>query len=305
LVEKTIDLSDVELLGFLGVDNKNITQIESAFPDTRIISRGNKIKIKGSENQLKKIEIIINSLLFHYKKYGNLNEDEIHSRIKNGRINSQKNLIFYGSKGKKIYTLSKNQNEFVNSCSKNDIVFVVGPAGTGKTFISVVLAVKALKEKNVKKIVITRPVVEAGENLGFLPGDLQDKIDPYLRPIYDSLEEILPEKKTKQLIENKTIEIVPLAYMRGRTLKDSYILLDEAQNTLTSQIKMFLTRMGKNSKMIVNGDITQIDLNSKKESGLIDALKRLKKTEGIGFINLEEEDVLRHKLVKKILSKYD
>jgi len=304
LVEKTINLNDIELVEFLGVENKNIIQIQSAFPDAKIISRGNKILIKGNKILIQKIDEVIRSLIIKYEKSGNINQDDINSKIKNGKINDHESLIFFGSEGKKINSLSLNQDEFVNLSLKNDIVFVTGPAGTGKTFLSVVLAIKALKEKIIRKIVITRPVVEAGENLGFLPGDLEDKINPYLRPIYDSLEEILTAKKIQQLIKNKTIEIVPLAYMRGRTLKDSYILLDEAQNTITSQIKMFLTRMGKNSKMIISGDITQIDLKSKKESGLIDALKRLKNTKGIGIVEFQEKDVLRHSLVKKILSKY-
>ena len=304
MVEKTINLNQIELVEFLGVENKNITQIESAFPDAKIISRGNKIIIKGNKAQIEKVQKVISSLINKYEKYGNISQEDIFSQIKNGKINDEQNLIFYGSKGKKIKTLSPNQNKFIDLFSNNDIVFVIGPAGTGKTFLSVVLAIKAMKEKIIKKIVITRPVVEAGENLGFLPGDLQDKINPYLRPIYDSLEELLSQKKIKQLIENKTIEIVPLAYMRGRTLKDAYILLDEAQNAITPQIKMFLTRMGKNSKMIITGDITQIDLKSKKESGLIDALKRFKNIEGIGIIQFQEDDVLRHSIVKKILSKY-
>jgi len=304
LLEKTINLNAIELVEFLGVENKNIIQIQSAFPDAKIISRGNKILIKGNKILIQKIDEVIRSLIIKYEKTGNINQDDINSKIRNGKINNHENLIFFGSEGKKINSLSLNQDEFVNLSLKNDIVFVTGPAGTGKTFLSVVLAIKALKEKIIRKIVITRPVVEAGEHLGFLPGDLEDKINPYLRPIYDSLEEIFPAKKIQQLIKNKTIEIVPLAYMRGRTLKDSYILLDEAQNTITSQIKMFLTRMGKNSKMIISGDITQIDLKSKKESGFIDALKRLKNTKGIGIVEFQEKDVLRHSLVKKILSKY-
>ena len=305
MVEKTISLDKIDLVEFLGVENKNFIYLESIFPNSKILSRGNKIVIKGNNSETIKIQKLIQSLIKKYEIYGSINEEDINSLHKNGKINNEKKLLYYGSKGKRINALSKNQNKFVDSCEFNDIVFVIGPAGTGKTFLSVVLAVKALKEKIIEKIVITRPVVEAGENLGFLPGDLQDKINPYLRPIYDSLEEILPKKKIKQFIDNGIIEIVPLAYMRGRTLKNSYILLDEAQNTVSSQIKMFLTRMGKNSKMIITGDITQIDLKSRKESGLVDAIKRFNNTEGIGIVQLKEQDVLRHKLVKKILSKYN
>tara|TARA_B100000965_G_scaffold162019_1_gene134897 strand:- start:979 stop:1896 length:918 start_codon:yes stop_codon:yes gene_type:complete len=305
LVEKTISLDKIDLVEFLGVENKNFIYLESIFPNSKILSRGNKIVIKGNNSETIKIQKLIQSLIKKYEIYGSINEDDINSLHKNGKINNEKKLLYYGSKGKRINALSKNQNKFVDSCAFNDIVFVIGPAGTGKTFLSVVLAVKALKEKIIEKIVITRPVVEAGENLGFLPGDLQDKINPYLRPIYDSLEEILPKKKIKQFIDNGIIEIVPLAYMRGRTLKNSYILLDEAQNTISSQIKMFLTRMGKNSKIIITGDITQIDLKSKKESGLVDAVKRFNNTEGIEIVQLKDQDVLRHKLVKKILSKYN
>ncbi len=305
MVEKTISLDKIDLVEFLGVENKNFIYLESIFPNSKILSRGNKIVIKGNNSETVKIQNLILSLIKKYEIYGSINEEDINSIHKNGKINDEKKLLYYGSKGKRINALSKNQNKFVDSCAHNDIVFVIGPAGTGKTFLSVVLAVKALKEKIIEKIVITRPVVEAGENLGFLPGDLQDKINPYLRPIYDSLDEILPKKKIKQFIDNGIIEIVPLAYMRGRTLKNSYILLDEAQNTVSSQIKMFLTRMGKNSKMIITGDITQIDLKSRKESGLVDAIKRFNNTEGIGIVQLKEQDVLRHKLVKKILSKYN
>lgn len=305
MVEKTISLDKIDLVEFLGVENKNFIYLESIFPNSKILSRGNKIVIKGNNSETIKIQKLIQSLIKKYEIYGSINEEDINSIHKNGKINNEKKLLYYGSKGKRINALSKNQNKFVDSCAHNDIVFVIGPAGTGKTFLSVVLAVKALKEKIIEKIVITRPVVEAGENLGFLPGDLQDKINPYLRPIYDSLDEILPKKKIKQFIDNGIIEIVPLAYMRGRTLKNSYILLDEAQNTVSSQIKMFLTRMGKNSKMIITGDITQIDLKSRKESGLVDAIKRFNNTEGIGIVQLKEQDVLRHKLVKKILSKYN
>jgi len=304
LVEKIIDLKDIELVEFLGIQNKNIQKIESAFPKTKIVSRGNKISIKGNKNQLLEVEKIIYSMLFHFDKFGRIDNKTINNHINNGSSNEEKEIIVFGSNGKIICAKTSNQKEIINLNAKNDLVFVVGPAGTGKTYVSVALGIKALKNKSVKKIIITRPVVEAGENLGFLPGDLQDKIDPYLHPIYDALEDMLPISKVKKYLEDKTIEIAPIAYMRGRTLKDAFILLDEAQNTTPSQLKMFLTSLGPNSKMIVTGDISQIDLNKNQTSGLDDVIKRLKDVNGIGFTFLDNSDVLRHSLVKKILDKY-
>ena len=240
----------------------------------------------------------------HYHKFGKIDKKTVLSHINNGFSNEENESIVYGSSGKRIYAKTSNQKKIVDLHEKNDLLFVIGPAGTGKTYVSVALGVKALKEKKIKKIIITRPVVEAGENLGFLPGDLQDKIDPYLKPIYDALEDMIPVQKMKKFIENKTIEIAPLAYMRGRTLKNAFILLDEAQNTTESQLKMFLTRLGQNSKMIVTGDISQVDLRKNQSSGLIDAQNKLKEISGIGFTFLDSTDVLRHSLVKKILDKY-
>jgi len=304
LVEKIIDLDNIELVGFLGVKNKNIQELETAFPKTKIISRGNKISIKGNKSQILEVESIINSLIFHFEKFGKLDNKIVLNHINNGQSNEESESILYGSNGNKILAKTSNQKKIVELYSKNDLLFVIGPAGTGKTYVSVALGVRALKEKKVKKIIITRPVVEAGENLGFLPGDLQDKIDPYLKPIYDALEDMIPISKMKNFLENKTIEIAPLAYMRGRTLKNAFILLDEAQNTTESQLKMFLTRLGQNSKMIVTGDVSQIDLRKNQSSGLIDAQKKLNNIEGVGFTFLDSSDVLRHSLVKKILDKY-
>ncbi len=304
MVEKVINLDDIELVGFLGVENKNIQEIETAFPKTKIISRGNKISIKGNKDQLLEVEKIIRSLVLHYDKFGKIDKKIVLSHIRNGFSNEEREVIIYGSSGKRIIAKTSNQKRIVDLYNKNDLLFVIGPAGTGKTYVSVALGVKALKEKKIKKIIITRPVVEAGENLGFLPGDLQDKIDPYLKPIYDALEDMIPIQKMKKFIENKTIEIAPLAYMRGRTLKNAFILLDEAQNTTESQLKMFLTRLGQNSKMIVTGDISQIDLRKNQSSGLIDAKNKLDNIDGIGFTHLDSSDVLRHSLVKKILDKY-
>ena len=240
----------------------------------------------------------------HYHKFGKIDKKIVLNHIKNGFSNEENESIVYGSSGNRIFAKTSNQKKIIDLHKNNDLLFVIGPAGTGKTYVSVALGVKALKEKKIKKIIITRPVVEAGENLGFLPGDLQDKIDPYLKPIYDALEDMIPVQKMKKLIENKTIEIAPLAYMRGRTLKNAFILLDEAQNTTNSQLKMFLTRLGKDSKMIVTGDISQIDLNKNQSSGLVEAQNKLKNIKGIGFTFLDSNDVLRHSLVKKILDKY-
>ena len=283
MVEKIIDLKDIELVNFLGIHNNNIQKIESAFPKTKIVSRGNKISIKGNKAQLLEVEKIILSLIIHCNKFGKIDKKTISNHIINGSSNEEKDVIVFGSDGKKILAKTSNQKKIVTLIKANDLVFVIGPAGTGKTYVSVALALKALKNKSIKKIIITRPVVEAGENLGFLPGDLQEKIDPYLRPIYDALQDMLPINKIKKYIENKTIEIAPIAYMRGRTLKNAFILLDEAQNTTPSQLKMFLTRLGPNSKMIVTGDISQIDLLKHQQSGLIDAIKRFKNINGTIF----------------------
>ena len=304
MLEKIIDLKDIELVNFLGIHNNNIQKIESAFPKTKIVSRGNKISIKGNKTQLLKVEKIILSLIIHCNKFGKIDKKTISNHIINGSSNEEKDVIVFGSDGKKILAKTSNQKKIVTLIKANDLVFVIGPAGTGKTYVSVALALKALKNKSIKQIIITRPVVEAGENLGFLPGDLQEKIDPYLRPIYDALQDMLPINKIKKYIENKTIEIAPIAYMRGRTLKNAFILLDEAQNTTPSQLKMFLTRLGPNSKMIVTGDISQIDLIKNQKSGLKDAIKRFRNINGIEFTTLDNTDVLRHSIVKRILEKY-
>lgn len=309
MVEKVITLDNISLLDFLGVENKNIKKISNAFPESKIVSRGNEILIQGSTPEIIKINDILNSLLAHYHKYGKLTEESVQSLINSENkpdfIATDDDILIYGTRGAVIKPKTPNQKSLVESASKNDLVFAIGPAGTGKTYISVALAVKALKNKRVKKIIITRPAVEAGENLGFLPGDLKEKIDPYLRPIYDALFDMVPSEKLKFYEENKVIEIAPLAYMRGRTLQNAFILLDEAQNTTPMQIKMFLTRMGPNSKVIVTGDRSQIDLPKNHKSGLIETLEVLKGVKGIGFVELSGEDVVRHKLVKDIIEAYD
>lgn len=309
MVEKVITLENVSLTDFLGVENKNIRKVASAFPESKIVSRGNEIRIKGSTPEIIRINDILNALLEHYHKYGKVTEDNVQNYIndetKPSIAGNEDGILLYGTRGTVIKPKTPNQERLVQCAATNDLVFAIGPAGTGKTYISVALAVRALKNKQVKKIIITRPAVEAGENLGFLPGDLKEKIDPYLRPIYDALHDMVPSEKLKFYEENKVIEIAPLAYMRGRTLQNAFILLDEAQNTTAMQIKMFLTRMGPNSKVIVTGDRSQIDLPKNQKSGLIEALEILKDVRGIGFIKLGGEDVIRHRLVKDIIDAYE
>ncbi|MBX9851040.1 MAG: PhoH family protein [Cytophagaceae bacterium] len=309
MVEKVITLENVSLIDFLGVENKNIREVASAFPKSKIVSRGNEIRIIGPAGEITKIYEILDSLITHYHKYGKISEDNVHSVIKQDEVIHENeysdDVVLFGNKGLVIKPKTPNQFKLVNSARNNDLVFALGPAGTGKTYISVALGVRALKNKEVKKIVITRPAVEAGENLGFLPGDMKEKVDPYLRPIYDALDDMIQPEKLKYYFENRVIEIAPLAYMRGRTLNNAFMLLDEAQNTTVMQMKMFLTRMGPNSKMIVTGDKSQVDLPGHQKSGLIEAVERLKKVEGIGFAELTDKDVMRHKLVAKIIKAYD
>jgi len=309
LLEKIITLENVSLVDFLGIENQNIKTIATAFPESKIVSRGNEIRIKGSAPQILKINEILQSLLAHYHEYGKVTTENVKDFVDNeeNTIEAGKNsgVLVHGTRGIRIAPKTANQKKLVASVNENDLVFAIGPAGTGKTYISVAMAVRALKNKEVKKIIITRPAVEAGENLGFLPGDLKEKIDPYLRPIYDALQDMIPAEKLRYYQENGIIEIAPLAYMRGRTLNDAYVLLDEAQNTTPMQIKMFLTRMGPQSKVIITGDQSQIDLPRKQTSGLIETMRVLKNVKGIGFVTLDDRDVVRHKLVKAIIKAYD
>jgi phosphate starvation-inducible PhoH-like protein len=309
LIEKIITIEDIPLLDFLGPENKNIASLSQAFPKSRIISRGNEILLKGEEPEIILISSILQSLQDHFHQYGRVTEENVRGYIAQERPedlpeDSTDGVILYGTKGSPIKPKTVNQQKLVQSVKDNDLVFALGPAGTGKTFISVALAVRALKNKAVKRIIITRPAVEAGENLGFLPGDLKEKIDPYLRPIYDALNDMVPHEKLKFYMEREIIEIAPLAYMRGRTLNNAFILLDEAQNTTPMQMKMFLTRMGPESKMIVTGDTSQIDLPSKQSSGLKEAVRILNQIKGIGFVELSGRDVVRHKLVRDIIEAY-
>ncbi len=315
MIEKTITLENISLVDFLGAENLHIKKLAAAFPTSKILSRGNEIRIQGQTPDILKINGIINDLISHYNKFGKITEQNIEEYIlQNGKEPSanegsleklREEVILYGTKGFGIKPRTQNQAQIVKASLENDLVFALGPAGTGKTYVAVALAVQALKNKQIKKIIITRPAVEAGENLGFLPGDLKEKVDPYLRPIYDALDDMIPSEKLKFYLENRIIEIAPLAYMRGRTLNDAFILLDEAQNTTPMQMKMFLTRMGANSKAIVTGDQSQIDLPSKQRSGLIDALRVLKNVEGIAIVELDAKDVVRHRLVKAIIQAYD
>ena len=308
MVEKVITLENISLVDFLGVDNSNIKEVSNSFPKTKIISRGNEIRIQGTGTEILRVNELINSLVKHYNKFGKVTNNNVKTYIEQGNMAVEmrmEDVLIYGTKGAAIKPKSANQKKFIETVKANDVVFAVGPAGTGKTYIAVALAVRALKNKEIKRIVITRPAVEAGENLGFLPGDLQEKIDPYLRPVYDALDDMIPSEKLKYYRENRVIEIAPLAYMRGRTLSNAFILLDEAQNTTPMQIKMFLTRLGENSKLIINGDRTQIDLKPNQKSGLEDALSILQHTKGIGFVELSPKDVVRHHIVKDIIKAYD
>jgi phosphate starvation-inducible PhoH-like protein len=313
LIEKVVTLDNISLIDFLGVENKNIDSLAAAFPKSRIVSRGNQIVLKGTTAEIVQIDDILGSLIDHYHRYGRVTEENVQNLLSKERemmlpdgpdgVTSD-DIIVYGAKGVSIKAKTVNQQKLVDQVKINDLVFALGPAGTGKTYISVALAVRALKNKLVKKIIITRPAVEAGENLGFLPGDLKEKIDPYLRPIYDALNDMIPHEKLQYYMEREIIEIAPLAYMRGRTLNNAFILLDEAQNTTPMQMKMFLTRMGPESKMIVTGDTSQVDLPRNQRSGLKEAVRILNEVKGIGFVELSEKDVVRHRLVRDIIEAY-
>ncbi len=308
MTEKTITLDNISLIDFLGIENRNIQSLAAAFPKSKIVSRGNEILVRGSSAEINQIQEVLHSLIEHFHKYGRVTEDVVKNYVANeqGFADTEGDgIILYGTKGNPIKPKTPNQIKLVQLVKDNDLVFALGPAGTGKTYISVSLAVQALKNKQVKKIIITRPAVEAGENLGFLPGDLKEKIDPYLRPIYDALNDMVPFEKLQYYMEREIIEIAPLAYMRGRTLNNAFILLDEGQNTTPMQMKMFLTRMGPESKMIVTGDISQVDLPSNQRSGLKEATRILGRVKGIGIIELNERDVVRHKLVREIIEAYD
>ncbi len=290
-----------------GVGNANMQMLKALYPKLRIVARGNVIHVMGDELEMCAFEENIGKLQRHIAKYNSLSEEELLHIIRGERIERDgvEGVIVYSVTGKPITARSANQQALVRAFHDNDMVFAVGPAGSGKTYTSIALAVRALKNKEIRKILLSRPAVEAGEKLGFLPGDMKEKIDPYLQPLYDALEDMIPGEKLREMMEQNIIQIAPLAFMRGRTLNDAVVILDEAQNTTSAQIKMFLTRMGMNTKMIVTGDVTQIDLPHSVRSGLIEALHILKDVKGIGFVELTKKDIVRHKLVTRIVEAYE
>ena len=307
MIEKHIVLEDVDPVVFYGVNNANMQMIKALYPKLRIVARDNVIKVMGDEEQMCAFEEHIMALEKHCAKYNSLKEEVILDIIKGNKPQVEKtgDVIVYSVTGKAITPRSDNQLKLVKEYEKNDMIFAIGPAGSGKTYTAIALAVRALKNKEIKKIILSRPAVEAGEKLGFLPGDMKEKIDPYLQPLYDALQDMIPAAKLKEYMELNVIQIAPLAFMRGRTLNDAVVILDEAQNTTSAQIKMFLTRMGMNTKMIVTGDMTQIDLPHSQTSGLVQALKILKGVKGISFVELNKKDIVRHKLVTKIVEAYE
>ena len=307
MIEKHIVLEDIDPVIFYGVNNANMQMIKALFPKLRIVARGDVIKVMGDEEEMCAFEEAILALEKHCARYNSLNEEAILDIIKGNKPQIEKtgDVIVYSVTGKPITPRSTNQLKLVKEFDKNDMIFAIGPAGSGKTYTAIALAVRALKNKEIKKIILSRPAVEAGEKLGFLPGDMKDKIDPYLQPLYDALQDMIPAAKLKEYMELNIIQIAPLAFMRGRTLNDAIVILDEAQNTTAQQVKMFLTRMGMNTKMIVTGDMTRIDLPSSQTSGLVQAIKILKGVKGISFIELNKKDIVRHKLVTRIVEAYE
>lgn len=307
MTEKHIVLEDIDPVTFYGVNNGHLQMIKSLFPKTRIVARGNVLRVLGDEEDMAKVEEDVENMRLHVLKYNTLTEEDILDIVKGRKTKADgvKGVLVYSISGRPIKSRSENQQKLIDAFEKDDMVFAVGPAGTGKTYLSIALAVKALKEKNIKKIILSRPAVEAGEKLGFLPGDMKDKIDPYLQPLYDALEDMIPAVKLQDMMDKHIIQIAPLAFMRGRTLSDAVVILDEAQNTTPAQIRMFLTRMGWNTKMIITGDMTQIDLPKQQKSGLREALEILGGIEGISVVRLTQKDIVRHKLVTRIVNAYD
>ena len=307
MIERIYILESVDPVIFYGVNNVNMQLIKTLFPKLRIVARGNVMKVIGDEDESELFLKKIREVEKYCEEFNSLSEDVILDIIKGKApvITKQENLIIHGMNGKPIVARTENQQRLVKAFEENDLVFATGPAGTGKTFVAIALAVKALKNKEIRKIILSRPAVEAGEKLGFLPGEMKDKLDPYLQPLYDALQDMVPGAKLKEYMENNVIQIAPLAFMRGRTLNDAVIILDEAQNTTTHQIKMFLTRLGMNAKMIITGDVTQIDLPPTATSGLVQAMQILKGVKGLGKVEFEKKDIVRHKLVQRIVEAYD
>lgn len=307
MIEKHIILEDIDPVAFYGVGNGHLQMLKSLFPKLRIVARDNIIRVLGDEEVMCQFEENVESIRKHILKYNSIGDEDILDIIKGKQTKADavKGVIVYNLSGRPIKGRTENQQKLIDAYEKNDMLFAVGPAGTGKTYLSIALAVKALKEKTAKRVILSRPAVEAGEKLGFLPGDMKDKIDPYLQPLYDALEDMLPAVKLQDMMEKHVIQIAPLAFMRGRTLNDAVVILDEAQNTTPAQIRMFLTRMGLNSKMIITGDMTQVDLPRGTKSGLHEALEILSDIEGICVVKLGNKDIVRHKLVTKIVNAYD
>lgn len=310
--ERIIELTEINPKDFFGTHNSTIEQLKTYFPKIKIVARGSKLKIYGEPDILTEFEKRLNMLIKYFNRYNKLDENSIERILtstgkeeeERSSRGSGKDVLVHGVSGKLIKAQTENQRKMVQLMQKNDMLFAVGPAGTGKTYTAVALAVKALKEKEVRRIILTRPAVESGENLGFLPGDLKEKLDPYMQPLYDALRDMIPHEKLESHLEKGVIQIAPLAFMRGRTLDDAFVILDEAQNTTHSQMKMFLTRMGMHAKFIITGDPGQIDLPRKQVSGLKEALLALKDLEGIAHVYLDDKDVIRHRLVKKIIKAY-
>ena len=310
MIEKLLYLEGIDPIHIYGINNSSFDLIRDAFPKLRIVARGNEIKVMGDRNLVEIFENKIIELVDYYQKYHSLSREEINELItpSGAQLKSDdhdKDILIYGNNGKVIKGKTTNQFRLIDECEKNDLLFAVGPAGTGKTYTAIALAVKALRDKEVQKIILTRPAVEAGEKLGFLPGDMKEKLDPYLQPLYDALNDMIPAKKLNTYMEDGTIQIAPLAFMRGRTLDHAFVILDEAQNATVSQLKMFLTRMGKNAKFVVTGDLTQIDLPDKRSSGLVYALRILDNIKGIAIIEFDQRDIIRHRLVRYIVEAFE
>jgi len=310
--EKKLILEDIKPLDLYGINDSKLELIKKRFPNVKIVARGDLLKLSGDEAELNQVEMVINILTAYFNRFGNLTENAITQILSGSSKTNDSNektnvndVLVFGNSGLIVKARTENQRKIVEAIEKNDMVFAIGPAGTGKTYTAVALAVRALKNKEIKKIILTRPAVEAGENLGFLPGDLKEKLDPYMQPLYDALNDMIAPEKLSYYIENRVIQIAPLAFMRGRTLDNAFVILDEAQNATENQLKMFLTRMGASAKFLITGDITQVDLPKNQPSGLIHAIKLLQNIEGIKFIQLDGSDVIRHALVKKIIETYD
>lgn len=307
MIEKHIVIEDIDPVEFYGVGNGHIQILKSLFPKLRVVARDNVIRVLGDEEEMCRFEEDVEKIRQHIVKYNTITDEDILDIVKGNPMKGDggDDVLVYSITGRPIKSRSANQQDLIDAFVKDDMVFAVGPAGTGKTYLSIALAVKALKEKTARKIILSRPAVEAGEKLGFLPGDMKDKIDPYLQPLYDALEDMIPQVKLQDMMEKKIIQIAPLAFMRGRTLSDAVVILDEAQNTTAAQIKMFLTRMGWNTKMIITGDLTQIDLPHNTRSGLAEAMDILDGVEGISVIRMNSKDIVRHKLVTRIVNAFD